>query len=184
MDNNNDDPNHNYRLLEESLIDSHNECFPTRVVKFNRKRHKISPWMTNGKLKSINQRNRLYKNLKQFKPDSFIYTENQLDFNRYRNELKKTITHAKRSYYKDLYKQYKFDVKKTWAVLSDILNRDTRNAVPDNMIINGLECSDKQACKCRPTSSNCSRHCPFGYALFFPAFGAIYRYGVHRHLGS
>ena len=61
---------------QESLIDSHNECFPTRVVKFNRKRHKISPWMTNGILKSINQRNRLYKNLKQFKPDSFIYTEN------------------------------------------------------------------------------------------------------------
>ena len=36
-------------------------------------------------------------------------------------------------------------MKKTWAVLSDILNRDTRNSVPDNMIINGLECSDKQA---------------------------------------
>ena len=26
---------------------------------------------------------------------------------------------------------------------------------------------------------NYSRHCPFGYALFFPAFDAIYRYGVH-----
>ena len=39
-------------------------------------------------------------------------------------------------------------------------------------------------CKCRPTASNYSRHCPFGYALFFPAFGAIYRYGVHRTLGS
>ena len=95
-------------------------------------------------LKSINQRNRLYKNLKQFKPDLFIYTEKQLYFNRYRNEPKKTITHAKRSNYKDLFKQYKFDIKKNWAVLSDILNRDIRNSVPDNMIINGLECSDKQ----------------------------------------
>ena len=46
---------------------------------------------------------------------------------------------------KDLFKQYKFDTKKTWAVLSDILNRDIRNSVSDNMIINGLECSDKQA---------------------------------------
>ena len=45
LDNNNDDPNHNYQILEESLIDSHNECFPTRVVKFNRKKHKISPWI-------------------------------------------------------------------------------------------------------------------------------------------
>ena len=145
MDNYNDDPNHNYQILEESLIDSHNECFPTRVVKFNRKKHKISPWITNGILKSINHRKKLYKNLKQFKPDSFIYTEKQLYFNRYRNELKKTITHTKRSYYKDLFMQYIFDMKKTWAVLSEILNRNSRNSVPDNMIINGVECCDKQA---------------------------------------
>ena len=126
MDNNNDDPNYNYQILEESLIDSHNECFRTRVVKFNRKKHEISPWISNGTLKSINHRNKLYKNLKQFKPDSFIYTEKQLYFNRYRNELKKTITHTKRSYYKELFKQYKFDMMKTWAVLSDILNRNIR----------------------------------------------------------
>ena len=36
-------------------------------------------------------------------------------------------------------------MKKTWAVLSEILNRNSRNTVPDNMIINGVECSDKQA---------------------------------------
>ena len=101
--------------------------------------------MTNSILKSINHRNRLYKNLKQFKPDSFIYTEKQLYFNRYRNELNKKVNHTKRSYYKDLLKQYKFDMKKTWAVLSQILNRYSRNSVPDNMLINGVECSDKQA---------------------------------------
>ena len=101
--------------------------------------------MTNGILKFINHRNKLYKNLKQFKADSFIYTEKQLYFNRYRNELKKTITHTKRSYYKDLFKQYKLNMRKTWAVLSEILNRTSRNSVPDNMIINGVECSGKQA---------------------------------------
>ena len=31
-------------------------------------------------------------------------------------------------------------MKETWAVLSEILNRDSRNSVPDNMIINGVEC--------------------------------------------
>ena len=145
LDNNSDDPIHNYQILEESLIDFHNDCFPTRVVKFNRKKNKISPWMTNGILKSINHRNKLYKNLKQFKPDSFIYTEKQLYFNRYRNERKKTITHTKRIYYKDLFKQYKFDMKKTCAVLYEIFNRNSRNSVPDNMIINGVECGDMQA---------------------------------------
>ena len=36
-------------------------------------------------------------------------------------------------------------MKETWAVLSEILNRNSRNSVPDNTIINGVECSDKQA---------------------------------------
>ena len=36
-------------------------------------------------------------------------------------------------------------MKKTWAVSSVILNWDSRNSVPDNMIINGVECRDKQA---------------------------------------
>ena len=67
--------------------------------------------MTNSIPKSINHR--LYNKLKQYKPDSFIYTEKQLNFNRYRNKLKKTITRAKRSYYKDLFRQYKFNMKKT-----------------------------------------------------------------------
>ena len=33
----------------------------------------------------------------------------------------------------------------TWAVLSEILNRKNLNSVPDNMTVNGAECSDKQA---------------------------------------
>ena len=35
-------------------------------------------------------------------------------------------------------------MKKTWAVLSEILNRNSLNSVPDNMIINVVECSDMQ----------------------------------------
>ena len=36
-------------------------------------------------------------------------------------------------------------MKKTWAVLSEILNRKNRNSVLDNITVNGAECSDKQA---------------------------------------
>ena len=34
---------------------------------------------------------------------------------------------------------------KIWAVLSEILDRNIQNLVPDNMIVSGAECSDKQA---------------------------------------
>ena len=33
----NRDPNYNYEILEKALTDSYTECFPKRVVKFNKK---------------------------------------------------------------------------------------------------------------------------------------------------
>ena len=69
----------------------------------------------------------------------------QTHFNRYRNNLKKIMLRAKRSQYKDLFEQFKYDIKKTWAVISEILNKNVRNPIPDNMVINGVhDCSDKQ----------------------------------------
>ena len=34
--------------------------------------------------------------------------------------------------------------EKTWATLSDILNRDAKKSLPDTMTINGQDCRDKQ----------------------------------------
>ena len=48
------DPNHNYDILEHAIKETHSECFPERRVKFNAKKHKKTPWITNGILKSIN----------------------------------------------------------------------------------------------------------------------------------
>ena len=90
------DPSHNYEILEVALRESHNECFPTSTVRFNDKRHKKTAWITSGIINSINHRNKLYKTLRQTNSGAFCYIEKQTVFNRYRNELKKTITHAKR----------------------------------------------------------------------------------------
>ena len=35
-------------------------------------------------------------------------------------------------------------MKKTWATLSDILNRNAKKSLPDTMTINGRDCKDKQ----------------------------------------
>ena len=60
------------------------------------KKHKKTPWITNGILRSINSRNKLYKKLKKTKIDSLSYITKKTSFNRYRNTLNKTITKAKR----------------------------------------------------------------------------------------
>ena len=47
--------------------------FKKKVVRFNRKKHKINPWLTAGILKSINSKDKLYKTLVQTPKDSINY---------------------------------------------------------------------------------------------------------------
>ena len=65
--------NYNNEILEHAIKETHSECFPERRVRFNAKKHKKTPWITNGILKSINNRNKLYKKLKQSRIDSVDY---------------------------------------------------------------------------------------------------------------
>ena len=79
------DPDHNYEIFEVALRESLNECFPTRIVRFNVKRHKKTAWITSGTIKTINRRNKLHKILRQTNSDAFCCIEKQTTFNRYRN---------------------------------------------------------------------------------------------------
>ena len=92
--------------------------------------------MTFGILKSINQRNKLYKKFKQTSINSISYVAKKTIFSRYRNNLKKTITLAKLVYYKNIFDRYKHDMKKTWGIISETLNRSVPNFVLDTMTIN------------------------------------------------
>ena len=55
------DPNENYEVLERTLKEVHTECFPERIVRFNDKKHKKTPWVNTGILNSINRSNKLYR---------------------------------------------------------------------------------------------------------------------------
>ena len=49
------------------------ECLKKKLVRFNRKKHKINSWLTAGILKSINSKDKLYKTLVQTPKDSINY---------------------------------------------------------------------------------------------------------------
>ena len=53
------------------------------------KKHKKTPWITNGILRSINTRYKLYKKLKKTKIDSINYITKKTNINKYRNTFNK-----------------------------------------------------------------------------------------------
>ena len=82
--------------------------------------------------------------MKQIKTDSFDYVIKKTDFNRFRNVLKKTITQTKRLHFKRLFDQFKYDIKKTWKIISDSPNKTSHNTILDTIFINSLDCTDKK----------------------------------------
>ena len=54
-------PEENYEVFLKLIKDVKDKCLPKKVVKYNKKKHKKSKWMTSALLKSINTKNQLYK---------------------------------------------------------------------------------------------------------------------------
>ena len=61
----NADPNLNFDRFMEHFMKLKEQHLPKKVVRFDRKKHKINPWLTAGILKSINSKDKLYKTLLQ-----------------------------------------------------------------------------------------------------------------------
>ena len=66
-----------------------NKHMPYKTVKLKKYKHKKSTWITLGLLKSIRDRDKLYKTLKTTRPDSPKYFAIRMNLTTYNTILKK-----------------------------------------------------------------------------------------------
>ena len=59
----NSDHEENYDIMLKLLFTAKEKHLPKKMVKFDKRKHKKAKWMTNGLLKSINTKDRLYNKL-------------------------------------------------------------------------------------------------------------------------
>ena len=83
--NDNADPNLSFTTFMEHFMNLKQECFQKKLVRFDKKKHKINPWLTAGILKSINSKDKLYKTLMQTSKDSINYPDLLSNFKVYKN---------------------------------------------------------------------------------------------------
>ncbi len=89
----NRDPNLNYNTLH--VIIQQAKHMPMKMVKFDKHKHKISPWIARGILQSIHYRDNLYKNHKMTDPNLPEFDVQNIILKTYNNILKKAIRLAK-----------------------------------------------------------------------------------------
>ena len=136
------DPNIDYGKFEEVLCASFNKHFPEKRIKVNKCKHKLSPSITSGMIKSIEFRDNLYKKLKACTTDSPEYELNQYNLKIYNGYLRQCIRAAKKQHYTHEFAKYKNDIRKTWDTLKDIMNKKkSKVEFPTYLIINQSLCS-------------------------------------------
>ena len=96
---------------------------PVKTIKFNRKIHKIKPWITKGILISMRQRYKLAMKLKGLHNEDYRLI--QLDrYKKYRNCLNSVIRLSKQLHWSNLFKKYEKDMKNTWKLINNILHKE------------------------------------------------------------
>lgn len=121
--NEDDDPDTNYLKFEESILGAINRHTTIKKVKFNKYKHKKMPWITNGILKSIKFRDKLYTRFRTSRPGSQESFMLKTNLNTYNKILKKLIRTAKNMHFHKLFNEAKNDSKQTWRSINDVLGR-------------------------------------------------------------
>ena len=162
----NADTNINYEIIHDEIARAKNKCMPSKIVKFNKYKHKKSSWITQGLLKSIRYRDQLYKKLKLTNPNSPNYDTIKTNLKTYNLILKQNINSAKQIYYETCLHHFRNDIRNTWKTINEIhTNNQTKHKLPTVFKENGTDITDNiniaNKCntffhKCRP--ENCKRY--------------------------
>ena len=110
-----------YNSFLNKYVSIYNACFPLKRVKA-RKCVIEKPWLTRSLLKSIKRKNILYKQSLQ-KPS----TDRELKYKKYKNKLTQSLRLAKRLYYETKLEECKSNMKSTWRILNEVINRKKMN---------------------------------------------------------
>ena len=139
----NSDPNANYNLLNDILQTALDKHLPIKTVKFNKNKHKKNAWITQGILRSIRFRDKLYKTLKTQTPFSESYNKYKINLQTYNRILKQNIRLAKKSYYESCFENFKKDIKNTWRTIKQIIDKQANNKqFPKYFLIENATISD------------------------------------------
>ena len=107
-----------YGNFIKKFNDLYDEHIPLKRTSTNRRKNPISPWITKGLLKSINTKNKLYRQYIQCSSE-----DNKIKFKTFRNKLNNLIRKCKREYYHKKFDSVKNDIKQTWKTINDVIGK-------------------------------------------------------------
>jgi len=134
------DLNHAYKHFSDELSKIIDSNAPEKSITIPYKRVIRDPWMTKGLIKCANTLNKLHmKKIRKVKthPDYIKYLQ-------YRNTYNKTKRTSKLNYYDNLLQKYKYDVRKTWGVINNLIGKtNDKSNISETFQINGINTANQ-----------------------------------------
>jgi exonuclease III len=125
-----------FKSFYNNFQQMYNECFPFKVIKhkyLNRK-----PWLSLAMQNSIKLKNKLYLKFKKTPSQKNLDT-----YKTYKRTLNNLMKKAERQHYHNLMEINKFNTKKIWTILKDIINKKKSRSIPNKFKIADTITSDK-----------------------------------------
>ena len=126
-----------FSLFHKKLLEYFNACFPIKHVKSHYKNRKC--WLSDTLKRLIIKKNKTYLLFKKF-PN---VTEEVL-YKQYRSKVNSEMRVAERKYYQNMLENNKFNLKKKWQILKDIIGKSKPGNMSDKFLINGSIVEDSQ----------------------------------------
>ena len=99
-------PNDSYNSLENIFMDGKAKHVQPREVRYNKYKHKFSPWLTSGIIRSIRYIDSLYRKLEKTDVLSPEYGDLASNLRLYNAVLKINIRLTKTNYYAEEFEKY------------------------------------------------------------------------------
>lgn len=131
------DPNLILDSINSKLHTLYNKYFPLITKRARIYKTKLKPWLTTSLLKCCKTKNKLYKAYLKHKTPSM-----SSKYKRYKNKLTSILMKCEKVYYSNLIELHKTNLKETWRIIKDLLNRNgsNHNCIP--LIVNGIVIDD------------------------------------------
>ena len=108
-----------FAAFQNNITDIMEKYAPIKTLSKQQRKQQRKPWITNGILKSISIKNKLYKKFLKSK-DTFWYQR----YKYYRDTLNHLIRRSKRNHYRSYFETFKNNSKHIWKGVNELINQN------------------------------------------------------------
>ena len=110
-------------ILATVIADAKVKHIPKKTKKFNKRKHFHQKWMTDELLQLVIRKNALCKEWKVTTDEQEYLIKNR-NFRTFDNIVERRKLEIKHEYFYDMFQAQKTDLKKSWGILNEALNRN------------------------------------------------------------